>query len=219
MSKRAVILLLVFVMGIALTSQAGTTELVLSTHSSTSPSVGPELLDALLEFSVEDSTLTLSVTNLTPESVSDPQLKMNQVYFNATDNITGLTLTEVIDPIEGSVLNQWNKDSGFSEDGYQVDSFGLFDVALIDGQGNQPHVIDPNETLVFTFDITGSGTYMATDFTTELSTQVDEHVISYAAAKFYNGDDISSYGATNVPEPATMCVFGLGGLVFLRKRK
>ncbi len=176
----------------------------------------PDQLDATLEFTVEDSTtLRFTVHNLTSENPGvDPELKINEIYFNATSNVTGLTLTA----IDGAALNQW--DLGFAEDGFQVNGFGLYDVSLVDGQGNQPHVIDPGEIVTFFFTISGAGPFLATDFTTELSTQVDSHIITLAAAKFYDGLEAgSAYGATNVPEPATICLFGLGALALLRKRR
>ncbi|HUV40828.1 MAG TPA: PEP-CTERM sorting domain-containing protein, partial [Sedimentisphaerales bacterium] len=172
-----------------------------------------EQLDATFDFSVLGNTLTLTVTNLTPENpLSDPALKINEVYFNTTADIQGLVLTEVI----GSEIEYW--DLAFACDGIHVNGFGLFDVSLIDGQGSLPHVIDPGETVTFVLGITGTGPFSDNNFI-QLSTQVDSHVISYAAGKFYDGlPETSAYGATNVPEPASVCLLCLGALALLRKR-
>ncbi len=189
----------------------------LSTHSSNGGSSPPDpsLLDATLDFSVVGNILTLNVHNLTPESGSDPALKINEIYFSATENVTDLALYSVTDPIAGEVYNQWKK-SDFVENGFLVDGFGLFDVAVIDGVGNRPHVIDPGETLVFKFTIDGTGSYSDTDFTTEWSSDGEPML---AAAKFYDGGDIGGYGATNVPEPATICLLSIGAFGLLRSRR
>ena len=50
-----------------------------------------------------------------------------------------------------------------------------------------------------------------------MSTQVDGHILTSAAAKFYDGGGVSAYGA--VPEPATIALLGFGALALLRKRK
>lgn len=197
----------------------------LSTHSSNGggPVPDPCLLDALYTFEVDDiaETLTLTVDNLTPEDPCDPWFKISQVFFNVESNITDLDLTAVI----GSDIAAWNWDNGpqgstFDPDGHQVDGFGLFDVALRDGQGDtEENVIDPGETVEFVFDIFGVGPFSASNFIT-MSTQVDTHIISYGAGKFFNGaPEFTGFGATDVPEPMTICLFGLGGLALLRKRR
>ena len=176
-----------------------------------------EQLDALFDFSVSGSTLTLTVTNLTPEVVGvDPELKINQLYFNTSANVAALTLDSAIHSAEGSVINKWPLT--FDEDNIQVNGFGLYDVSLIDGQGNQPDVIGPGEDIVFTMTVNnGIGSFLDSDFI-QLSLQVDGHIITVAAAKFYNGlPEMSAYGAS-VPEPTTICMLVLGGLL-LRRRK
>jgi len=196
---------------ICCTQAAYSTVLRLSTHASDGTNPPPaEQLDATFDFSVLGNTLTLTVTNLTPENpLTDPELKINEIYFNTTSNIQGLVLTEVI----GSDIEYW--DLTFAADGIHVNGFGLFDVSLIDGQGSMPHVIDPGETVQFVLGIAGTGPFSDNDFI-QLSTQVDSHVISYAAGKFYNGlPETSAYGATNVPEPASVCLLCLGALALL----
>ena len=172
-----------------------------------------EYLDAKLNFSVVDSTLSLSVTNLTPENEGDPAFKMNRIYFNVTDNVEGLTLTDV-HASEGTAAEGW--DLYFLENGFIVGGFGRFDVSLKGGQGSHGPVVEPGQTVSFDFQISGVGPFVDSDFIT-LSSPQGGHIVSYAAAKFYN-DCGSACGATNVPEPATVCLLSLGFLVFLRKR-
>lgn len=192
--------------------------LTLSTHASDGFDPPPaEQLDATLDLSVAGSTLTLTVTNLTPENVSDPEFKMNEIFFNTSGDVTGLTLTDVI----GSPAGHW--DFTVSQDGIQVNGFGLYDVSLINGRGDVPSVINPGEVVTFVMDITGTGPFSDADFI-QLSTQIDGHVESYGAAKFYAGTgvppDASAYGATNIPEPATVILLGVGGgLMLLRYRR
>ena len=172
-----------------------------------------EYLDAKLGFLVVGSTLTFSVTNLTPENEGDPAFKMNKIYFNVTDKVEGLTLIDVFSS-DDSATEGWIPD--YLENGFLVGGFGRFDVSLKGGQGIHPPVVNPGQTVSFVFQISGVGPFVDTDFIT-LSSPQGGHIISYAAAKFYN-DYTSAYGATNVPEPATVCLLTLGGLVLLRKR-
>ncbi len=173
----------------------------------------PEYYDAELNFSVVDNTLTLSVSNLTPENYGDPEFKINRIYFNITDNVEGLNLTDVY-ASESSATEGW--ELGFSENGFIVGGFGRFDAYLKGGRGIHQPVVNPDQTVSFVFQVSGAGSFVESDFVT-LSSPQGGHIISYAAAKFYN-DKTSAFGATNVPEPATVLLLTLGGLVFLRKR-
>ncbi len=173
-----------------------------------------EYLDAELNFSVVDSTLTLSVTNLTPENEGDPAFKMSRIYFNVTDNVEDLTLTDVY-ASEGFATEGWKL--GFLEDGFIVGGFGRFDVSLKGSQGSYGSVVKPGHTVSFVFQISGAGPFVDSDFIT-LSSPQGGHIVSYAAAKFYNGCT-SAYGATNVPEPASAMILGLGSLFFALRRR
>ncbi len=172
-----------------------------------------EYLDAELDFSVVGNTLTLSVTNLTPENEGDPAFKISRIYFNVTDNVEGLTLTDVR-AYEETAAEGWSL--GLLEDGFLVGGFGWFDVSLKGGHGSHGPVVKPGQAVSFVCQISGAGPFVDSDFIT-LSSPQGGHIVSYAAAKFYN-DCTSAYGATNVPEPATVFLLTLGSLVFLRKR-
>jgi len=202
----------IVLMAFGLPAQA--TLLTLSTHSSESDP-GPELLNATLDFSVIGSVLTLTVDNLTDENSGvNNAFDIREINFNAVTNATGLNLTGLSGP--GSPdINQWSL--AFNRNAIIVDGFGYYDIALTDGQGSDENVIAPGETFVFTFDILGTSPYSAADFI-QPSEAVGEHIITYAAAKFYDGGDRSAIGAV-IPEPATLMLFGICLLSLLRGRK
>lgn len=190
------------------TAAAGSVVLTLS--QSSSDSTPAEYLDACLTFDVYGSVLTLTVENNT---LWPHEYYINQIFFNATDNVTGLTLI-------GS--DDWTLN--YEEDGNRASPFGDFDVALVT-RNNQPHArIAAGQTAVFTFGIQGTGTYDAWDFATELSAVRGGHIPSLAAAKFVSGpcDDSARGNVTDgaVPEPATLALLASGmAFVFVRRKK
>ncbi len=195
--------------------------LTLSDYVSDGPSPpNVDWLDATVEFSVSGSTLNVDVTNLTGQG-GDPAFDIAQIYFNtpdSLDDVGGLTLTDVIggDP---AAYTQWNTDTNYSENSYVVNGFGAFDMMVTDGG---QHVINPTETYTFSFSISGTGAYTEADFGTLMSNTSPPHggMEMLVAVKFVQGPgDASAFGATDIPEPATMCLFGLGGLALLRKRR
>ncbi|MFH1747118.1 MAG: PEP-CTERM sorting domain-containing protein [Planctomycetota bacterium] len=185
---------------------ASASTITLSKYSSgmTSPSV----LDALLEFSITGggTELTLAVFN---DTTAPNDFDMNHVFFNVLDtsSATGLVLTS---PTIGweVILDK------------HVDGFGQFDICLKDGVGVDPHKIAPGETGIFTFDIQGTGPFHDTDFSTELTDISPGNTPALAAAKFVDGPcGNSAFGATDVPEPASLVLAAVGGLGMLRTRR
>lgn len=184
--------------------QASPVTLTLSDYSSNE--VPADRLDATMTFTVLGSTLTVDVTNNTQDPPEE--FRINEVYFSATGNIYGLQM----DPLEGWACT-------FSEDAYQVNGFGLFDVGATNGTGDDPNQIQPGQTETFTFQISSYNTATELDFTTELSTKVDDHIESLAAAKFVNGLARSAYGNV-IPEPGGLVLLAIGGFTLaLRGRR
>ncbi len=220
--------------------------LTLSTHSSNppgSPGGDPDLFSATLTFSVVDSTLTLTVSNETsseeaeealkvkpdkppkppkPGDGEDGEFNINQIYFNVTNsNITGLTLDLVNGSDPGNRKGRWDVSYEQDSDELGAADYGYFDVKLWDIPG-KPHDPIPHSTVyTFTIGIIGTGPYSDADFI-GLTTIGDPGFIPmYAAGKFFDGGtpDISGFGGTNVPEPVTIGLLGLGGLFLLRRRR
>lgn len=145
-------------------------------------------LDADFDFSVSGSTLTLTVTN------TGSDFNINEIYFNASGLVSGLSLTSATHNVAGDVSAAWLP----IEVGSSADGFGTFDFALTDGVGEtNVNVIEPGEEIVFVFSITGSGGYADADF---IVANEDGY---QAAAKFVNGPpDPECVGLT---EPTEMC--------------
>lgn len=207
----------VALVGLYMAPAASASTIILSEYSSdTTPA---SVLDATLDFTITDITeLTLSVTN---DTTAPDEFEMNMMFFNATDNVTGLTLQIVRSsggedpPPEEWVLEVEAGTSGPTK----VDGFGIFDYALIDGVGPDPHQIMPGETLEFVMDIAGTGPFYSWQFSTELSAPYAGEIQAAGAAKFVDGPSgDSAFGAT-IPEPGTFSLLVLAGLGLTVRRR
>lgn len=190
----------VTVLALSIDTTSAGSSLRLSDYSSDNTSV--EDLNATLEFSVTGSTLTLAVTNNTPNGTG---FDISDIYFNALPHITGMFLNA---PTEGWVLVLDER----------ADGFGTFDFGLLSDQGHHdPAEIRPQGTLELELGILGTGPFEDSDFTTQFSTIPPGNRPALAAVKFVNGPhDDSAYGAV-IPEPTTVSLL-LVGLALLARR-
>jgi len=204
------------VLALLLVVSVGNAEMIpLSSHSSNGAPVAD--LSATMEFLISGiSELTINVTNAT---IAPTEYDISEIYFNATANVTGLSLVSVTT----AQTNSWILEMPLGGGETTAPVFGVFDYAVKKASGNNASNIQPNETTVFVFNISGSGGYSDTDFTTGLSTLPPPPAnitAMYAAARFDTGGPQGSteFGGY-VPEPATMGLLGLGALGLLRKRR
>lgn len=186
-------------------------------------------LDATFDFNITDpNTLELTVTNLTS---GDELFDINEVYFNASSNVTGLTYNSATHSVKGGATAAWSfeTDDGTDSSPTMADGFGIHDFALIDGiGGNSPKDIGPTESVTFEFTILGTGPFSMSDFTNTLSRQPTggTATLTLAAAKFVHrrdslGNEIlpndSGFGG-HVPEPGSAILLALGALSLLGYR-
>jgi hypothetical protein len=171
-------------------------------------------LDAELDIQVVGSELTLTLSN------TSSSFNLNELFFNAASNVTGLSLTSATHSDGGTdVTSSWLLvTAGPPGNPTHVGSFGTFDFGLDGPTGsNDPALIGPGESIVFVLAISGAGPFSAAQFE-ELTSGPNP---SLAAVKFVNGPgDDSAFGNT-VPEPssALLLATGLAALGALRGRR
>jgi hypothetical protein len=208
--------------GLAFAQSAGATAISLSDVSS-EPGIPASVLDATLDFSTINGNprLILTVTN---DTTAPDEFNINELYFNASTDVTSLNLTKVVSSIDGNITNQnlWTLFASNGENGdTHADGFGVFDWALIDGVDSMPGTIEPGEILTFTLGITGTGPFDPTDFIDEFSMNPPGNTASNQAAKFVTGtgpSDPSAFGA-RIPEPSTGLLLAMGLFVLGSQRR
>ncbi len=111
-------------------------------------------LQLVLDFAVLGNTLALTATN------ASTQFHVNQLYFNASDDVTALALSSATHSAAGDVTSRWSVLADESAGG-----LGTFDFELDGGSGaNRPWILGPSESVVFVFAISGSGPFSMDDF-------------------------------------------------------
>lgn len=210
----AVRLALAAILGLSLLATgAAATTVTLSNASSDAATLAAEDMDATLTFSVVGSTLTLEVSN---QSASP--IRMSEIYFNASDDVTSITLTSA--PTHSSTGDMvWAVSSSAASTGFGTFDYMVEGVVAGTGNNRESGEIAAGGSAVFTFAVTGMN-IDAGDFGVELTAGSN----AYAAARFHpNGGNKSVTGAAvaHTPEPSTalLMALGLGMLTQVGRRR
>jgi len=198
---------LFIVLAVLASSPADADTITLPLSAFSSDETPADVLDAKFIFSVISTVMRLDVYN---ETTDPDAYKINQIYFNAKENVTGLQwLAPPFGPPPGWTLLTDEAAGGF----------GVFDFYLEGGVGNDTNFIQPGEFATFRFFISGTGSFYESDFVTP-STIPPGNIAALAAAKFVQGpDDDSAFGAVPIPGAVWLLGSGLIGLAFIRRKR
>ena len=118
--------------------------------------------------------------------------------------------------IDGGSTDGWTL--GFDA---MINGYGDFDVSLIDGQGQSPEQIFPGTAKTFELLLDGTGSLTDLDLAhfTNLTSGIGNPNVT-VAAKFVDSNNESGFGASlGIPEPATLALLALGGLLMVKRRR
>jgi hypothetical protein len=207
-----------FAAAILASSSARATTITLSDASSDATPASS--LDATFVFNVlAFDTLELVVTN---DTTAPHEFDINAVYWNASDDVTGLTLLAAFDT--NTLQDHFASWNPIQTD-IMADGFGNFEFGLTDGLGeNDPNSIMPGDSITFVMAIDGPcADALNCDMTDFFAANPKGYV---AAAKFASGPNDpeapgtqdSAWGAA-IPEPGSAGLLGLGlAALFIGRR-
>ena len=160
-------------------------------------------LSGSFDFDVSGNALTITVSN------TSTGYDVNQIFFNASEDVLGLSNPTAIHSVAGDVSSAWLLATPGPNQSTRVGGFGVFDFAMLGpGDDGNPALIEPGELIEFGFTIAGTG-ISVDDFATELSSVDSGQVPALVSAKFVHGPGgNSSFGA--VPEPGSGALLALG---------
>jgi hypothetical protein len=232
-----------FGLSLAIASPSSALTLTLSDMSSepgTNP-VGDLLADITFAVSgcgISNCTLTVTLDNRTDENAG-VTYDINELGFNATFavfNSPDLTYQSATKNGATDVTAGWSffEEDAVDDPDTHLDGFGIFDFALQDGVGMSPSLAGPGDMIAFVF-LAPAGISDADFLQLSSQTTGGTNFLKFAAAKFINMDPVgfntcggtgdkpcdSAYGATAIPEPATIALAGMGlvWLAYLGRRR
>jgi len=174
-------------------------------------------MDATLTFSVVGSTMTLEVSNL-----SASPIRMSELYFNASDDVTSITLSSApSNSSTGDIL--WAGSTSAASTGFGTFDYMVEGITAGKGQNRETGEIGAGGSATFTFAVVGIN-LDASDFGTELSAASGGDTAAYAAGAFHpNGgaNTVTGAAVATTPEPGTALLvsMGLGMLALAGNRR